>query len=61
MGGIILSDPVKYNDVFLGRPNREYVDWIMKDDSWGGMKLMRDMGRCVCEEGVGVLVESHPY
>lgn len=36
VGGIILSDPVKYNDVFLGRPNMEYVDWIMKKDSWGG-------------------------
>lgn len=36
VGGIILSDATKYNAVFLGRPNEEYVEWIMKEDSWGG-------------------------
>ncbi|KAL5503137.1 hypothetical protein EMCRGX_G010043 [Ephydatia muelleri] len=36
VGGIIFSDPAKYNSVFLGRPNMEYVEWIMKNDSWGG-------------------------
>ena len=40
-----MSDPAKYNHVFLGRPNREYVEWIMRDDSWGGMQLM-DIWKC---------------
>eukprot|EP00118_Oscarella_pearsei_P008326 m.42262 g.42262 ORF g.42262 m.42262 type:complete len:310 (+) comp33346_c0_seq3:77-1006(+) len=33
---IIASDPHTYNETFLGRPNKEYSDWIRKRNSWGG-------------------------
>ena len=36
MAGIIISDPVKYNSALLGRENSQYVDWILKVESWGG-------------------------
>lgn len=36
VAGYILSDPEKYNEVFLEKSNSEYGKWIMKDESWGG-------------------------
>jgi ubiquitin thioesterase OTU1 len=30
------SDPVKYNEAFLGRSNVDYCNWIRQPDSWGG-------------------------
>lgn len=32
----VSSDPVTYNEGFLGKSNREYCTWIMNDDHWGG-------------------------
>ena len=45
IGGIVLSDPGKYNTALLGRNNQEYVDWLLKEESWGG----------VCVGGGGLL------
>ena len=39
---IITSEPHKYSDAVLGRPRDEYVQWILKDESWGG--------ECILEE-----------
>ena len=38
----ITSEPHKYSDAVLGRPRDEYVQWILKDESWGG--------ECILEE-----------
>lgn len=32
----VASDPGRFNEAMLGRPNSEYVEWIKKTDSWGG-------------------------
>lgn len=32
----VSSDPETYTEAFLGKPNREYCDWIRRIDSWGG-------------------------
>ena len=32
----VRSDPITYNDAFLGKDIDEYAAWIMKDSSWGG-------------------------
>ncbi|KAG7211806.1 hypothetical protein KM043_011037 [Ampulex compressa] len=32
----VAADPEEYSDAFLGRPNAEYCDWILKPESWGG-------------------------
>ncbi|KAG2386317.1 hypothetical protein C9374_002763 [Naegleria lovaniensis] len=32
----IMKHPFYFNEAILGRPTKEYCDWIMKDDSWGG-------------------------
>jgi len=32
----IMSDPMKYNEAVLERQNKDYVQWIQKDESWGG-------------------------
>ena len=33
---IVASDPLKYNDAFLGKCNAEYCSWIRDSESWGG-------------------------
>ncbi|CCC72007.1 hypothetical protein NCAS_0J00270 [Naumovozyma castellii] len=33
---VIVEHPMVYSDAILGRPNREYSEWILKRDSWGG-------------------------
>ena len=35
-GGIILSDPERFDAAFLGRSNQQYVEWLLKEESWGG-------------------------
>lgn len=30
------SDPEKYIEAFLGKPNEEYCAWILDSDKWGG-------------------------
>jgi len=32
----VASDPVKYNEVFLGKPNEAYCAWILDPEKWGG-------------------------
>jgi len=32
----VASDPVTYNDGFLGMDNQEYCKWIQNPDKWGG-------------------------
>ncbi|GAB2230551.1 hypothetical protein Droror1_Dr00014823 [Drosera rotundifolia] len=32
----VSSDPVKYSDAFLGKPNEEYCSWILDPEKWGG-------------------------
>ncbi|CAI4060699.1 hypothetical protein N7582_001685 [Saccharomyces uvarum] len=32
----VLSNPVKFSDAILDKPNREYAQWILKMESWGG-------------------------
>lgn len=32
----VASDPVKYNEAFLGKPNEEYCAWILDSEKWGG-------------------------
>ncbi|SCU83517.1 LADA_0C11914g1_1 [Lachancea dasiensis] len=32
----VAADPMEYSDAILGRPNREYSQWILKKSSWGG-------------------------
>ncbi|KAL0088463.1 hypothetical protein F4703DRAFT_1846275 [Phycomyces blakesleeanus] len=32
----IAEDPITYDDVTLGKPREQYIEWIQKDASWGG-------------------------
>lgn len=32
----VASDPTKYSEAFLGKPNEEYVSWILNPEKWGG-------------------------
>ncbi|XP_054819543.1 OVARIAN TUMOR DOMAIN-containing deubiquitinating enzyme 2 [Prosopis cineraria] len=32
----VASDPEKYSDAFLGKPNAEYCAWILDSEKWGG-------------------------
>ncbi|GJX15576.1 ubiquitin thioesterase OTU1 [Tanacetum coccineum] len=32
----VASDPTKYSEAFLGKPNEEYCAWILNPDKWGG-------------------------
>ncbi|KAF9586504.1 ubiquitin-specific protease otu1, partial [Lunasporangiospora selenospora] len=32
----IEADPETYTDAMLGRPRKEYCDWIQRENSWGG-------------------------
>lgn len=32
----VLSDPAKYSEAFLGKPNDEYCAWILDAEKWGG-------------------------
>ena len=34
--GIILSDPLTYNPAMLDKTNKEYVNWLLRENSWGG-------------------------
>lgn len=33
----VASDPTKYSEAFLGKPNEEYCAWILNPEKWGGM------------------------
>ncbi|CAL9017626.1 unnamed protein product [Prunus brigantina] len=32
----VASDPTKYSEAFLGKPNEEYCAWILDSEKWGG-------------------------
>lgn len=32
----IRADPVEYNDAILGKKASDYINWILKETSWGG-------------------------
>ncbi|KAK1360800.1 Ubiquitin thioesterase OTU1 [Heracleum sosnowskyi] len=32
----VSSDPKKYSEAFLGKPNEEYCAWILNPEKWGG-------------------------
>ena len=32
----VSSDPQTYNNVFLGRDNSDYCNWILDKEKWGG-------------------------
>lgn len=32
----VANDSETYNEAILGKPNREYCDWIKRSESWGG-------------------------
>ena len=34
--GLILSNPDKYSTAVLGKRNTQYVDWLLREQSWGG-------------------------
>ena len=34
--GIIISNPHKFTTSVLGKTIEDYMEWILKDDSWGG-------------------------
>ncbi|TXG67773.1 hypothetical protein EZV62_009048 [Acer yangbiense] len=31
----VVSDPIKYSEAFLGKPNEEYCSWILDSEKWG--------------------------
>ncbi|GAB1606733.1 ubiquitin thioesterase OTU1 [Argonauta hians] len=33
---IVMNDPETYSTALLGQENSKYVDWLLKEDSWGG-------------------------
>lgn len=33
----VASDPTKYSEALLGKPNEEYCAWILDSEKWGGM------------------------
>ncbi|CAH9083565.1 unnamed protein product [Cuscuta europaea] len=36
ISAVVASDPAKYSEAFLGKPNKEYCEWILNPDKWGG-------------------------
>ncbi|KAG7015196.1 Ubiquitin thioesterase OTU1, partial [Cucurbita argyrosperma subsp. argyrosperma] len=32
----VASDPTRYSEAFLGKPNEEYCAWILDSEKWGG-------------------------
>lgn len=40
IAGTVASDPEKYSDAFLGKSNKEYCDWILNPEKWGGMSYV---------------------
>lgn len=32
----VAAEPDEYCEAMLGRPNKDYCEWIMKPNSWGG-------------------------
>ena len=32
----IISDPATFNEALLGKPVKEYCDWLLNPSNWGG-------------------------
>lgn len=32
----VASDPQKYSEAYLGKPNADYCAWILDSEKWGG-------------------------
>lgn len=43
IAGKVSADPAQYNEVFLGKSNGEYCEFILDPDHWGG-----ECPGCVC-------------
>lgn len=41
----VASDPEKYSEAFLAKPNEEYCAWIQASEKWGGL-LMKSRHIC---------------
>ena len=39
--GLILSNPDKYSTAVLGKRNTQYVDWLLREQSWGGTSVIK--------------------
>ncbi|EFJ40472.1 hypothetical protein VOLCADRAFT_84470 [Volvox carteri f. nagariensis] len=33
---VVANDPITFNDGFLGKDVREYCEWVLRKDKWGG-------------------------
>jgi ubiquitin thioesterase OTU1 len=40
---VISSDPTTYSEVLLGKSNNDYVKWLRKDTSWGGVCSLKQV------------------
>ncbi|KAI3820527.1 hypothetical protein L1987_08075 [Smallanthus sonchifolius] len=40
----VASDPTKYSEAFLGKPNEEYCAWILNPEKWGEKFLLLGFG-----------------
>lgn len=40
----VLSDPVNYNDAILGKSVNDYIEWILKPNSWYSLKIKLKTG-----------------
>lgn len=40
IAAVVVSDPDKYSEAFLGKPNDEYVSWILNPEKWGGALII---------------------
>lgn len=42
----IASNPITYNEAFLGKSNWEYCEWLTKKDHWGGESAKKKSLKC---------------
>lgn len=55
---IIMSDPEKYNEVYLGMPNTEYVQKLSDDNTWGSAQEVAILGEYLGIEIAVVLIQT---
>ena len=46
--GIIISNPDKFTSVLLGKTNAEYAQWLLRQQSWGGINEVMIQHTCAC-------------
>jgi ubiquitin thioesterase OTU1 len=54
----ILDKPDEYCEIVLGKPPKEYVDWIRRDQSWGGAIELRILSEYYATEIVIVNAQT---